>query len=56
MAWPVPAAGKVTSLQTSRSSDRVHLNQPYYYLGRAIWFTRIGHAMAEAMKELLAGP
>jgi hypothetical protein len=26
----------------------------YHYLGSAIWFTRIGHAMAEAMEELLA--
>jgi alpha-galactosidase len=25
-----------------------------HYFGSAIWFTRIGHAMAEAMKELLA--
>ena len=24
----------------------------YHYLGSAIWFTRIGHAMGEAMKEL----
>jgi carbohydrate esterase-like sialic acid-specific acetylesterase len=31
-------------------------DHPYHYLGSAIWFTRIGHAMAEAMKELLAGP
>lgn len=28
----------------------------YHYFGSAIWFTRIGHAMAEAMKELLAAP
>jgi len=26
----------------------------YHYLGSAIWFTRIGHAMGEAMLELLA--
>ena len=26
----------------------------YHYLGSAIWFNRIGHAMGEAMKELLA--
>lgn len=26
----------------------------YHYLGSAIWFTRIGHAMGEAMRELLA--
>ena len=25
----------------------------YHYLGSAIWFTRIGHAMGEAMIELL---
>jgi hypothetical protein len=25
----------------------------YHYLGSAIWFNRIGHAMGEAMKELL---
>ena len=25
----------------------------YHYLGSAIWFTRIGHAAGEAMKELL---
>jgi len=25
----------------------------YHYLGSAIWFTRIGHAMGEAMRELL---
>ena len=25
----------------------------YHYLGSAIWFTRIGHAMGEAMKELV---
>jgi alpha-galactosidase len=31
-------------------------DHPYHYLGSAIWFTRIGHAMAEAMKELLATP
>jgi alpha-galactosidase len=28
----------------------------YHYLGSAIWFTRIGHAMAEVMKELMATP
>jgi hypothetical protein len=28
----------------------------YHYFGSAIWFTRIGHAMAEAMKELLSAP
>jgi len=25
----------------------------YHYLGSAIWFTRIGHAMGDAMNELL---
>jgi hypothetical protein len=28
-------------------------DHPYHYLGSAIWFTRIGHAMGEAMKELV---
>ena len=28
-------------------------DHPYHYLGSAIWFTRIGHAMAEGMAELL---
>jgi len=28
-------------------------DHPYHYLGSAIWFTRIGHAMAQAMAELL---
>jgi len=28
-------------------------DHPYHYLGSAIWFTRIGHAMGEAMLELL---
>lgn len=28
---------------------------PYHYLGSAIWFTRIGHAMGDSMLELL-GP
>ena len=28
-------------------------DHPYHYLGSAIWFTRIGHAMGEAMMELL---
>jgi len=27
----------------------------YHYLGSAIWFTRIGHAMGEAMIEMLPG-
>jgi hypothetical protein len=30
-------------------------DHPYHYLGSAIWFTRIGHAMGEAMLELLRG-
>jgi Carbohydrate esterase, sialic acid-specific acetylesterase len=29
---------------------------PYHYLGSAIWFNRIGKAMGEAMKEMLASP
>ena len=28
---------------------------PYHYLGSAIWFTRIGHALGDAMLELLKG-
>ena len=28
-------------------------DRAYHYLGSAIWFTRIGHAMGEAMNELL---
>lgn len=28
-------------------------DHPYHYLGSAIWFTRIGHAMGESMLELL---
>ena len=28
-------------------------DHPYHYLGSAIWFTRIGHAMAQAMGEML---
>lgn len=27
-------------------------DRPYHYLGSAIWFTRIGHAMGDAMLEL----
>ena len=27
---------------------------PYHYLGSAIWFTRIGHAMGESMIELMS--
>jgi hypothetical protein len=33
---------------------KVGSDRPYHYLGSAIWFTRIGHAMGEAMLELLA--
>ena len=32
---------------------RVGGDHPYHYLGSAIWFTRIGRAMADAMEELL---
>lgn len=28
-------------------------DRPYHYLGSAIWYTRIGHGMGEAMQELL---
>jgi hypothetical protein len=28
----------------------------YHYFGSAIWFTRTGHAMAEAMTELMTAP
>ncbi|MDB3941426.1 sialate O-acetylesterase, partial [Verrucomicrobiales bacterium] len=28
-------------------------DRPYHYLGSAIWYTRIGHGMGEAMLELL---
>jgi len=31
----------------------VSQDHAYHYFGSAIWFTRIGHAMAEAMTELL---
>ncbi len=33
--------------------DKVGGDFPYHYLGSAIWFHRIGHAMGEAMIELL---
>lgn len=33
--------------------NRTGGDHPNHYLGSAIWFTRIGHAMAEAMTELL---
>jgi hypothetical protein len=32
---------------------KVGSDRPYHYLGSAIWYTRIGHAAAEAMLELL---
>ena len=31
---------------------KVGSDRPYHYLGSAIWYTRIGHAMGEAMMEL----
>jgi hypothetical protein len=33
--------------------NRTGSDRPYHYYGSAIWFTRIGHAMGEAMLELL---
>ena len=39
---------------STRADDKG--DHPYRYLGSAIWFTRIGHAMAEAMMELPAAP
>ncbi|MCA9297815.1 MAG: hypothetical protein KDA28_02045, partial [Phycisphaerales bacterium] len=33
--------------------DRVGSDHPYHYLGSAIWFTRIGHALAEATLDLM---
>lgn len=33
--------------------EKVGSDRPYHYFGSAIWFTRIGHAMGEAMLELL---
>lgn len=43
------------SWQTNREEwQKVGSDRPYHYLGSAIWFTRIGHAMGEAMLELLA--
>jgi hypothetical protein len=32
---------------------KVGSDRAYHYLGSAIWFTRIGHAMGEAMIGLL---
>jgi hypothetical protein len=34
---------------------RVGGDHAYHYLGSAIWFNRMGHAMAEAMLELMKG-
>ena len=31
-------------------------DRPYHYYGSAIWFRRIGHAMGEAMLELMKNP
>ncbi|MEX0794715.1 MAG: hypothetical protein WD045_16375 [Pirellulaceae bacterium] len=33
--------------------DKVGGDFPYHYLGSAIWFNRIGGAMADAMIELM---
>ncbi len=33
--------------------EQVGSDRPYHYLGSAIWFNRIGHAMGEAMLELI---
>lgn len=33
--------------------QKVGSDRPYHYLGSAIWFNRIGHAMGEAMLELM---
>jgi alpha-galactosidase len=32
---------------------QVGSDRPYHYLGSAIWYTRIGHAMGESMLELM---
>lgn len=34
---------------------KVGSDRAYHYLGSAIWFTRIGHAMGETMLDLMAG-
>ena len=34
---------------------KVGSDEGYHYLGSAIWYTRIGKAMGEAMLELLGG-
>jgi alpha-galactosidase len=33
--------------------EKVGSDRPYHYLGSAIWFNRIGHALGDAMQELL---
>lgn len=33
--------------------QKVGSDRPYHYFGSAIWYTRIGHGMGEAMLELL---
>jgi len=33
--------------------QKVGSDRPYHYLGSAIWYTRIGHAMGESMLELM---
>jgi alpha-galactosidase len=33
--------------------EKVGSDRPYHYLGSAIWFNRIGHALGDAMLELL---
>ena len=35
--------------------DKVGGDFPYHFLGSAIWFTRIGHAMGESMLEIVKG-
>ena len=32
---------------------KVGSDRPYHYLGSAIWYTRIGHGMGDAMLELI---
>jgi alpha-galactosidase len=33
--------------------EKVGSDHPYHYLGSVIWFNRIGHAMADAMLEMM---
>ncbi len=33
--------------------EKVGSDRPYHYLGSALWFNRIGHALGDAMLELL---